>query len=102
MIQILHAAFVYQSPDGEVEALRDVSFDVQEGEFCSNVGMNMTTAFTMFARRTVRENRIPFEVSADCRRAAIHQVPVDPTPVQGTAAKRPEDMFEEIKQDFNI
>ena len=34
MIQILHAAFVYQSPDGEVEALRDVSFDVQEGEFC--------------------------------------------------------------------
>ena len=38
MIQILHAAFVYQSPDGEVEALRDVSFDVQEGEFCSIVG----------------------------------------------------------------
>ena len=36
-------------------------------EFCSNVGMNMTTAFTIFARRTVRENRIPFEVSADCR-----------------------------------
>ena len=31
MIQILHAAFVYQSPDGEVEALRDVSFDVREG-----------------------------------------------------------------------
>ena len=38
MIQLLHAAFVYQSPDGEVEALRDVSFDVQEGEFCSIVG----------------------------------------------------------------
>ena len=38
MIQILHAAFVYQSPDGEVEALRDVSFDVQEGKFCSIVG----------------------------------------------------------------
>ena len=38
MIQILHAAFVYQSPDGEVEALRDVSFDVPEGEFCSIVG----------------------------------------------------------------
>ena len=38
MIQLLHAAFVYQSPDGEVEALRDVSFDVQEGEFCGIVG----------------------------------------------------------------
>ena len=62
-------------------------------EFCSNVGMNMTTAFTIFARRTVRENRIPFEVSADCRRAAVHQ---------DAAAKKPEDMFEEIKRDFNI
>ena len=67
-------------------------------EFCSNVGMNMTTAFTIFARRTVRENRIPFEVSADCR----HQVPVDPAAVQDAAAKKPEDMFEEIKRDFNI
>ena len=38
MIQILHAAFVYQAPDGEVEALRDVSLDVEEGEFCSIVG----------------------------------------------------------------
>lgn len=41
--------------------------------FCSNVGMNMTTAFTIFARRTVRENRIPFEVSADCRREDSRQ-----------------------------
>ena len=31
MIQILHAAFVYQSPDGEVEALRDVNFTVEQG-----------------------------------------------------------------------
>ena len=38
MIHLQHAAFVYQAPDGEVEALRDVSFDVAEGEFCSIVG----------------------------------------------------------------
>ena len=38
MIHLLHAAFVYQAPDGEVEALRDVSLDVEEGEFCSIVG----------------------------------------------------------------
>ena len=38
MIHLQHAAFVYQAPDGEVEALRDVSFDVVEGEFCSIVG----------------------------------------------------------------
>ena len=29
MIHLLHAAFVYQAPDGEVEALRDVSLDVE-------------------------------------------------------------------------
>ena len=38
MIHLLHAAFVYQAPDGEVEALRDVYLDVEEGEFCSIVG----------------------------------------------------------------
>ncbi len=30
--------------------------------FCTDVGMNMTTAFNIFARKTVREYRIPFEI----------------------------------------
>lgn len=34
-------------------------------EFCDNVGMTMTTAFTIFARKAVREQRIPFEITAD-------------------------------------
>lgn len=33
--------------------------------FCDDVGMSMTTAFTIFACKTVRENRIPFEVGGD-------------------------------------
>ena len=33
--------------------------------FCNDVGMSMTTAFTIFAKKTVREYRIPFEVSAE-------------------------------------
>ena len=37
------------------------SFDA----FCKEVGMSMTTAFTLFAKKTVREQRIPFEISAD-------------------------------------
>ena len=49
MIQILHAAFVYQSPDGEVEALRDVSFDVREGEFCSIVGPSGCGKYTLLS-----------------------------------------------------
>ncbi|MEG1761958.1 MAG: type II toxin-antitoxin system RelB/DinJ family antitoxin [Hydrogenoanaerobacterium sp.] len=35
-------------------------FDV----FCSDVGMNMTTAINIFAKMAVRERRIPFEISA--------------------------------------
>jgi DNA-damage-inducible protein J len=31
--------------------------------FCFAVGMNPTTAFNMFARAVVREQRLPFEVS---------------------------------------
>ena len=33
--------------------------------FCNDVGMSMTTAFTIFAKKMAREHRIPFEVSAD-------------------------------------
>ncbi len=34
-------------------------------EFCKNVGMNMTTAISIFATTVVNEQRIPFEISAD-------------------------------------
>lgn len=33
-------------------------------KLCEDLGMNMTTAFNIFARTVVREQRIPFEVSA--------------------------------------
>ncbi len=36
----------------------------QFSDFCSDIGMNMTTAFCVFAKKAVREQRIPFEVSA--------------------------------------
>ena len=32
---------------------------------CQELGMNMTTAFTIFAKKMCREKRIPFEVSID-------------------------------------
>lgn len=31
----------------------------------ADMGMNMTTAFTLFAKAVVREGRIPFEIKAD-------------------------------------
>ena len=32
---------------------------------CHELGMNMTTAFTIFAKKVSREQRIPFDVSVD-------------------------------------
>lgn len=34
-------------------------------ETCSELGMSMTTAFTIFAKKVSREKRIPFDVSVD-------------------------------------
>ncbi|SET19243.1 DNA-damage-inducible protein J [Pseudobutyrivibrio sp. C4] len=32
---------------------------------CDELGMSMTTAFTIFAKKMTREHKIPFEVSVD-------------------------------------
>ncbi len=34
-------------------------------ETCQQLGMSMSTAFTIFAKKMSREKRIPFEVSID-------------------------------------
>lgn len=76
----------------------DADLKKQFEAFCSEVGMNMTTAFTIFARRTVRENRIPFEVSANCGRSALPQVPLVPKEPE----QKSDTTFQDIKNDFNI
>ena len=32
---------------------------------CQEMGLSMTTAFTIFAKKVSREKRIPFEITAD-------------------------------------
>lgn len=34
------------------------------GQFCNEVGMSMTTAFVVFARKTLNERRIPFVIDS--------------------------------------
>lgn len=34
-------------------------------ETCEKLGMNLTTAFTIFARKMTNEQRIPFDVAID-------------------------------------
>ncbi len=33
-------------------------------EMCEEMGMNLTTFFTIYAKKALRERRIPFEISA--------------------------------------
>ena len=37
----------------------------QMDAICEELGMSLTTAFTIFARKVCREKKIPFEVSVD-------------------------------------
>ncbi len=43
----------------------DADLKRQFEAFCSDMGMTMTTAFNVFARKAVREYRIPFEIGGD-------------------------------------
>lgn len=43
----------------------DADLKKQFEAFCADIGMNMTTAFCVFAKTAVRERRIPFEIRAE-------------------------------------
>ena len=43
----------------------DKNLKEQFDKFCSDIGMSMTTAICVFAKKAVREQRIPFEITAD-------------------------------------
>lgn len=43
----------------------DEDLKKQFENFCSEVGMSMTTAFCIFAKTVVRQQRIPFEISTE-------------------------------------
>jgi NitT/TauT family transport system ATP-binding protein len=49
IIDLRQVASAYQSPDGEVEALRDVTFGMEEGEFVSIVGPSGCGKSTLLA-----------------------------------------------------
>lgn len=34
-------------------------------EICEEMGMNLTTVFTVFAKKLAKERKIPFEIDAD-------------------------------------
>lgn len=77
----------------------DAELKKQFEAFCADVGMSMTTAFTVFAKRVVRENRIPFEVKGEIpneeTRQAIEEVR------SGKCLSRDYDTVEEMLEALN-
>ena len=82
----------------------DTELKCQFEAFCADMGMTMTTAFNIFAKKAVRENRIPFEISGDMPNAetvrAIEEVKrlkADPNKkTYGSFAELLEDLDEEL------
>ncbi len=64
----------------------DADLKKQFEAFCADMGMTMTTAINVFARKVVRENRIPFEIGGDVPNAEtieaikeVQRMKADPT-----------------------
>lgn len=72
--------------------------------FCSDMGMSMTTAFTIYARKVVREYRIPFEIGADLpneeTKEALREVrEMKKDPTLGKTYQDVDQMMEELLAD---
>lgn len=82
----------------------DSNLKQQFESFCEDMGMTMTTAFTIFAKKVVREYRIPFEISGDIPNAEtreaineLQQMMADPS--LGKTYKDVDEMMEDILSD---
>ena len=65
MIHSIRQKGVSDMAQTNISIRMDAELKRQFEEFCSDIGMSMTTAFTVFAKKAVRENKIPFEVGGD-------------------------------------
>lgn len=82
----------------------DSDLKKQFESFCDDMGMSMTTAFTIFARKSVREYRIPFEISGEIPNAetieAIQEVnKMKADPSLGKTYTDVDEMMEELLAD---
>ena len=67
--------------------------------FCNDVGMTMTTAFTVFAKKAVREYRIPFEIGAEVPNAETKKAIEDAR--KGIGMSNDFSSVEELMEDLN-
>ena len=82
----------------------DADLKRQFEAFCSDMGMSMTTAFCIFAKKVVREYRIPFEIGGDVpneeTRQAIEEVQrMKADPSLGKSYHPVEELMEDLNSD---
>ena len=66
------------------------------GRFCEEIGMSMSTAFTVFAKKAVREQKIPFEVGTRAHPGPVAAFHALRAQAQERFKNRPEPGIEEI------
>lgn len=68
---MLYVVIIYRQKGVDIMAQAMVNFrmdaDLKKAmeQTCQEMGLSMTTAFTIFAKKVSREKRIPFEISVD-------------------------------------
>lgn len=68
-------------------------------EFCNDMGMDINTAFNIYARKVVREYRIPFEIGYEIPNEETRKAIEDAR--NGIGLSGPYSSFEELLKDLN-
>ncbi len=77
----------------------DTGVKAQLQELMSDLGLDMTTFFTMAAKQAIREQRIPFEISRDIPNEETIKAIDDVR--HGRNLSRPFSSVEELMEDLN-
>ena len=77
----------------------DTDLKMQFEAFCADMGMTMTTAFNVFAKKAVREYRIPFEISGEVPNAVTREAIEDVE--NGIGMSRAFSSVKELMEDLN-
>ena len=77
----------------------DSNLKQQFEAFCSDMGMSMSTAFNIFAKKAVREYRIPFEIGAEAPNAETRKAIEDAR--NGVGLSRGFNSVKDLMEDLN-
>ena len=77
----------------------DADLKMQFEAFCADMGMTMTTAFNVFAKKAVREYRIPFEIGGEIPNAATRKAIEDAK--NGIGLSRAFSSVDELMEDLD-